>query len=463
MKALPALFLSAATALSTVAMAQDGIPTASVRRGDLVRTISTIGSLQAARSANVAAPYDAKVIRIVPEGTRVEANEPVIWLDTQSLQDQLKEEEAKLALALKDLEATREEYKLRELQNAYNLESEMANVELAQQRLNDAERNYKTEEILVERNISARSRLDEAQLSLNQAAVQLRGARIDLQKLQENLASNLRVQQTRIDKAQLEVDKIKDKVEELKEKIDTAILKAPVAGEVSHFLIWRSGNRAKIQEGDTVWRDLNILAIPDRSVMLAVVPVNELDIADVEAEQPVEVFLDALPGRPYAGIVERKSIVPIEGGGRNRDPNTTGPREFEVRIRMQEANDFFFQGMTAAARIEVGRVDGALLVPLEALTLNDDRLGVHARTSGSGNTFVPTEVLMTNNLHAAVEGDLREGDVVFLRAPNVSRDEARRLSSEALRRVSEQSRKASAAAANAGTAQAPRATPGGGV
>src|SRR5690606_31884952 len=146
--------------LSSIAVAQDNIPTASVRRGDLVRTISTIGSLQAARSANVAAPYDAKVIRIVPEGTRVEAGEPVIWLDTQALQDELTEEEAKLALALKDLEAARDEYTLRELQNGYNLESEQANVELAQQRLNDAERNYKTEEILVERNISARSRLD---------------------------------------------------------------------------------------------------------------------------------------------------------------------------------------------------------------------------------------------------------------------------------------------------------------
>src|SRR5690606_29796563 len=98
----------------------------------------------------------------------------------------------------------------------------------------------------------------------------------------------------------------------------------------------------------------------------AVVPVNELDIAQIEPGQQAIIRLDAVPGRTFAGTVQRKSIVPISDQNRRAwdDSNASGPREFEVEIRMTDTDELFRQGMTASVRIIVASVDDALIVPL---------------------------------------------------------------------------------------------------
>lgn len=182
-----------------------------------------------------------------------------------------------------------------------------------------------------------------------------------------------------------------------------------------------------------------MLEIPDRSEMLAVVPVNELDISLVEPGQPVVVRLDAVPGQDFRGVVERKSIVPIESQfnmGSASGGGTTGPREFEVRIRMNEQNDAFFQGMTASVQIEVARVEDALLVPVDALTVEKEDLGVFRAGSGTaGAQFVGVKVKETNDLYAAVDAPLDAGQEIFLRHPGVSLERALDLARTASNRV----------------------------
>ncbi len=410
------------------------IPTATVQRGDFKKTITSIGEMQASQSAIVNAPYRGTVIRVIPEGSRVEENDPVIWMDTEEQEEQLKEEQAQLALAEKDLEAAEEDYRLQEVQNEYDLQSEQAKVELAVQRQEDARQKFETEKILVEKKISAQNRLDEAQLNLLQASVELRNARINLKKTEENLASNLRVKKTQIDKAKLAVDRRLEQIEELNERIDNAVLRAPAAGEVSYLKIWKNGSLSKLSDGDSVWPRLNLVEIPDRSQMLAIVPVNELDISEVESGQPTMVYLDALPGQEFQGIVERKSIVPIENTSRRSSGNENGgPREFEVQIKMGEHSDYFFQGMTASASITVDEIADTLMVPIEAITLEGDEVGVFQ--VGTSPTFTPVTVKGVNNLYAAVDGSLQNGDEVYLRHPVLNVEEATDMASQALQRV----------------------------
>lgn len=421
------------------------IPTVKVIQGPFEKTVSSIGELRASKSAIIASPYDGKVVRLVEEGTAVKAGDPVIWLSTDDYTDKLKEVEPQLLLAQKDLEAAHEEYHLQELQNDYDLRAEQARVELAEQKEKDSQQKFDTEKILVERRISPRSNLDQAQLSLLQAGVELRSARINLQKTRENLSSNLRVKQNKIDKAQLEVDRINKNIEDLKKKIDEATMRAPANGEVSYFKLWKNGTAAKVAEGDQIWPRLNLLEIPDRSQMLAIVPVNELDIAAVEQGQRAQITLDAAPGRIFPGIVDRKSIVPIDNSAASRRggpaPTSQGPREFEVQVRLEEQDSSFFQGMTATVVIQVSQLPQALQVPIESLTLRGQEVGVY-RTSGIGPEFVPLEVKMTNGRHAAVDGPLKPEDKVYLRNPKVELQEARALGYEALRIIRDKQDKA---------------------
>jgi HlyD family secretion protein len=413
------------------------IPTARVQRADFHRTVNSIGELKAAKSSIITSSFDGKIVKLVPEGTAVKKDDPIIWLDTEEFETERKDLEAQLLLAQKDLEAAKEEFRLQELQNEYNLKSEEANVTLAEQRMADAEQKFETEQTLVERKISARSKLEEAELALSQSQVELRSAKINLQKTRENLSSNLRVKQTGIDKAQLEVERIERRIKETQEKIDSSILRAPTNGEVAYFRIWKNGSSAKVAEGDQVWPRLNLVEIPDRAQMLAVVPVNELDVAEIQPGQPAEVELDALPGRTFRGAVERKSVVPIDSsqmaGGRMGGVTTTGsgPKEFEVRVMLSDSEEFFYQGMTAVVRVITAELKDALQVPLEALTVEGEKLGVFRRDG----TFVELAVVQANERRAAVEGPLADGDEVLLRHPGLNATDARSRANDAMKRV----------------------------
>ncbi len=424
------------------ASASGSIPTAEVRRGPFARTVSSVGELRAARSYPVSAPHRGQVVQLVPEGTRVEEDDPIFWLDTQDEEDRLRDERAQLELALKDLQAAEQEYELQELLNEYNLQSELSRVELAEHRLEDAEQKYEAERILVERAISPRSRLDEAELAVMQARVELRNARINLRKTEENLASNLRQRQNSIERAQLDVDRVERRITELEEQIENSTVRSPATGEVSYLQVWRSGSFSKIAEGDQLHPRHNVVEIPDRSQMLAVIPVSEIDVSLVESGQPAEIFLDAIPGLSFNGTVQRKSVVPVDAAQSTRPGAASGgesggPREFEVRVRLDDHDERFFQGMTASVTIDVKRLDEALYMPLEALTMEDGELGVF-RAGGGNPEFVPVTVQLMNHRHAAVNAELAGGEQVYLRHPGLNQDDARERGFLALREARRQ-------------------------
>lgn len=395
--------------------------TAEVVQGPFQSDIFSIGTLSASRSARVAAPFEGRLIRLLPEGTRVAAGDPIAWFETEDFEDRLEEDMADLDLRLKDLEAARQAYELEVEQNNYSVESERVRVEIARQRFLDAQRRYDSEASLFERQIVPRNRVDEARLSLLQAELNWKNAQINLAKVQENLESNLRVRQREIDRAQLNVQAVERRIRENEDRIESAVVRAPAPGDISYLQIWKSGTVGKVAEGDTIHRMSNIIEIPDPSVMLALVPVNEIDVSRVEPGQRAEVRLDALPGRSFGGVVEGRSVVPITdptqrswGGG---DASGGGPREFEVRIRLDDASDDFRQGMTAAVRIIVDETDDALHAPIEALDMEGGLAGVW-RQQGYTAEFVPVQVLMTNDNFAALSGDLAPGDRVLLSRPD---------------------------------------------
>ena len=69
--------------------------TATVERGEIVIGIKEIGILKALRSSSVAVPRmrawygDMKVTKLVPEGTQVKKDDPLVWLSSQELEKRL--------------------------------------------------------------------------------------------------------------------------------------------------------------------------------------------------------------------------------------------------------------------------------------------------------------------------------------------------------------------------------------
>jgi HlyD family secretion protein len=390
--------------------------TTTVRRGDLAVSIPTIGILQARSSVVLSAPFEGRIIGLVEEGTRVAEGDPVVWFETREFEDQLEEQQAQLALDERDLQAAYDALELEKLKNEYTLESEKTRVQIARRDFEDAKQKFEAEQILFQRNISPQTQLEAARLRLLQSELSLRNAQINLAKVEENLDSNIRIKEREIDKARLRVEETQRRVREAEERIESAIVRAPSPGEVSYARIYRSGTVGKVTEGDQVSRRTNLIELPDTSVMLAVVPINEIDISRVVVGQRAEVMLEAIPGQFFEGVVEGKSIVPITDATRRTwDAGSTGnaPREFEVQIRLLNVDPLFRQGMTASARIYTNELKDVLQVPIEALALHEGRRGVWVQDS-IAQRFVSVDVLASNENYAAIEGDVAEGTVVAL-------------------------------------------------
>ena len=404
----------------TAASKADSVPTFQVKEGPFQVSLTTVGELRAAKSAVLGAPFGGKITKLVPEGTRVEPGDPVIWFETEEVEQELQEEEAQLALDEQDLQAAKEAYELEKVRNEYTLQSEKTRVEIARQNYEDRKQKYEAEKRLFDRNISPQTKLDEARLAMLQAELELRNAQINLSKVEENLAGNLRVKERDIEKARLQVERMSQEVDEERRQLESAIVRANSRGDISYLKIWKSGDVAKVAEGDQVWRRSNLIEIPDTSEMNAIVPVNEIDISRVQEGQRAEVELKALPGRIFSGEVVGKSIVPItdptkrswDSGNGDRQ----GPREFEVRIRLTEHDDIYRQGMTASARIILQELDSALQVPLEALHEQEGEKGVWVEENGEP-AWKPLQVQMTNDNFAAFTGPIAPGDEVYLADP----------------------------------------------
>lgn len=397
-----------------------GIPTYEVTRGSLERTVVSIGQLQASRSATLTAPFEARITRLLDEGTRVEEGDPVIWLETDDIEDQLEDALSQLELDKKNLQAAIDSYELEQIRNQYTLETERTRVEIARQEYEDARQKHEAEQVLFERNVTPANRLDEARLTLLQRELGLRNAQIELAKVEENLEANLRVRQRAIETEELRVQNSERKVREAQERIDSAILTAPVPGEISYLRIWRQGQVSRVNEGDTVWRRSNLIEIPDTSEMLVSFPVNEIDTARIQPGQLAEVRLMARQDMVFSGKVLNKSVAPITDSARlswtTGGQDSPGPREFEVRVRLDEPNPMFRQGMTAAVRVIVDEVEDALLVPLDAIFERDGRKGVFVRDGLAAN-FRPVDIRLSGENLAAIEGDVRPGQRVLLTHP----------------------------------------------
>ena len=142
-----------------------------------------------------------------------------------------------------------------------------------------------------------------------------------------------------------------------------AVLRAPLSGVVS-ALQHRAGDT--LQEGDEV------LSIVDLSAAYLRVAVDERDVGRLAPGQDVRIVFDAYTGQVLTGSVWR--IVPAV------DRLT---KSSDVLVRLPVTRPPLQLDLTATVNIVTGVVDGAVVVPRDALEGGGDRRSVYVVTAGS--------------------------------------------------------------------------------
>src|SRR5580698_1816690 len=133
-----------------------------------------------------------------------------------------------------------------------------------------------------------------------------------------------------------------------------------------------------VREGETVVVGIQnaegstLMTLADMSVITAEVKVDETDIVNVQMNQPVEVTVDALPGRIFKGhVTEVGDQALLRTTGVATSQSTTGTEEakdFKVVVTLDETSDDLRPGLSTTAKITTAHKANVLTLPIQALT-----------------------------------------------------------------------------------------------
>jgi len=170
-------------------------------------------------------------------------------------------------------------------------------------------------------------------------------------------------------------------------------IKAPIDGVITAVnasvgqLLEEGAMAAITMQSD---REFNVLA-----------SVDELDIPKIKPGQQVNVEIDAFPGQTFTGTVTKISGVGTVSGG---------VATYTVTVALDGAEGLM-DGMTASINIVTTDIEGALLVPVEAVSTANNQNYV---TLASGQTSNVT-IGASNDEYVQILSGVEEGDQVLIK------------------------------------------------
>jgi len=250
--------------------------------------------------------------------------------------------------------------------------SAKAGVAQSKASLIEAEKLWERNKVLFEKGAISQQEYDAAQRSITVAELQKESAEYNLQSAEANLD------------------------EAFKNLKRTSII-APISGTVTQLNV-ELGERVV---GTATMTGTEMLRIAELDTMEVLVEVNENDIVKLSKGDTAIIELDAYLGEKFKGIVSEIANSANLAMGASADQVTN----FEVKIRVLNSsyahlvNEYsatpFRPGMTSTVEIITKKVKGALVVPIQAVTVRKDTSS-KAKTYGSSEAEAESyEVVFT--------------------------------------------------------------------
>lgn len=381
-----------------------GVETVVVTRGEYSDTVEIRGQVQPVKSTYVTAPFNAgdlQILTIAKNGTQVTTGDVVAEFDAITLRRTVQEKQGELRSANAELQQA-------SAQAAIAIEEKTAAVKRAEFDV------VKARLSMGERGLVSEIEAERGRLSLADAEQRLREARAAETSAIENARADREVKERRINKTQSDLALAERQAASLK-------VVAPTNGTVSISPNYRANPPAEYRAGDRAFPGAIILELPDLSSVYLTARIDESDRGQLVADQSAVIRVDAIADRDYQATVSLISLLA-------RIDFTSGwppPKQFDLQLAFKDPDDKLRPGMSAAARISVGRLPNVLLVPASAIVYEDGRTVVY-RATRRGFEPAPVEVIRRGRDQAAVSGAIAEGDRVARTRPAMAGQEARR-------------------------------------
>jgi HlyD family secretion protein len=407
-----------------------------VRRDAISATVSATGSIAPEAEVTLTFELGGRVEEVfVEKGQMVETGDPLAKLETASLELQVAQaratlalNEAKLQQAMKEasaediaaaeaeLDSAKANYeKVKAGPNEEDLIVAKADMEKAAIAVQEAQAEY--DKVAWRPGVSASPQA----AALQQASIDYERAKASYQKAaQPPTESELKsawaqvVQaQTQLDKlrknpatedvaiAQAQVDQAQAQLEEAHLKLKEAVITAPFDSVVASL---------GAEVGEMVSSGTPMVVLVDVSNFHIDVEIDEIDISQIMERQGVLITLDALPDEEIAGYVE--AIAPTASSADG------GVVSYVVTVAIEPTDALLRPGMSANTTITTDRKDDALIVPNRYIQIDREsgKMYVERLEEDGLASRVEIETGMRDELSSEVVAGLEEGDTVVLRS-----------------------------------------------
>ncbi len=279
-----------------------------VARQDISRLVKASGEIDPRVKVNLSAHVIARIEHLfVKEGDSIEVGDPVLELEKEAF------------VAIRDRTA--------------------AELSIARSRLRQAEIELEDNELKVQRMQRLADQMVISSEQLESSQLQHKSAELKLEQSREAILQ-----------AQASLEKVED-------DLAKTTIYAPLSGRVIEL----RAEEGEVVVSGTMNNPASVIAIiADLSEILAVVDVDETEVAYLELGQPVELEVDALPDETYSGRVVE---IGRSGFQRNRQPDVTF---FGVKILLAEPDEILRTGMSVRARINTAERADVLVAPIQA-------------------------------------------------------------------------------------------------
>lgn len=372
------------------------------RTGNMASVVDVSGDIKALKSAMLSAKIPGRVVSVPHrEGDRVAAGAVVVRQDTSDLQAQVQQAEAGLLSARARLSQALTSEKLSSTQTESQIVQAQAALDAAKARLQMIKKGARSQEVASAENAvaSAKANFENAKINLERmrdlyAQGALSKQRMDLVQMQYDVAVaqyDTAKQQLSLVKAgarEEEIETAQKQVEQAEEalriakanraqkalreedvksakagvaqaeaalayarqQLANAYIRTPIAGTVSKRLT---------EPGQMASPGVPLVEVVALDTIYFEATVSEIDIDKIKTGQPVEVTVDALPGRKFKGLVQK--ILPTA------DEKS---RHFTVRIEVLNRTGDLRPGMFARGSIEIARHEDTVVIPKDAIISN---------------------------------------------------------------------------------------------
>lgn len=376
---------------------EEEIITCKVTKGPIEIKVHTSGQLEAEKSENIVVPaelssryvgiYEIKIADLVEEGTVVDSGQFVASLDHKTVEELITKAKDELELSMTALQDAKLDTNL----NMSNARDQL---------------------------INSASDVDEKKIIVAESVYEspsvIKKAKMDLQKaerklIQEKMGYKLKERQAKakVDRNIMDLQQKQQRVDDLIKLNEALTIRAPKRGMVIYA---KDRMGSKIQIGSSVdpYSYKIIATLPDMTKMISKTFVNEIDIAKIKKDQKVDLSIDAFPDKELKG-----EVISVANIGQSTPRSDA--KVFEVKIRIFGTDPLLKPAMTTSNTITTGVYTDQLIIPTEAVFVNDTIKYVYLKKKELIRQIV--DLGNENENFVIVNKGLSEGDVLVFNEP----------------------------------------------